>query len=74
MNKPFNNIYCYVDESGQHTQGKSFSVAVILVNEGSAWIRLADAIAGFSRHVDEKKPYTQSLYPEMKRNGFLIQL
>lgn len=192
MNKPFNNVYCYVDESGQHTQGKSFSVAVILVNEvdalkrvekqlidiekktkkgtlkwksthysvkekylrnvmaiselkncifysiytntrsyvystvetiveaikkyvtkpykvsvmidglnkktrqriirhlkqegvmykkvrgmkdeGSAWIRLADAIAGFSRHVDEKKPYTQSLYPEMKRNRFLIQL
>ena len=192
MNKALDNIYCYVDESGQHTQGKSFSVAVIVVNnveirdkvedklieiekktkkgpmkwksthytikenylhsittiselkgcffysihtdtrdyvnltvdaivgaiqqnvqnvckvtlvidgldnktkqriskqlkqkgilyrkvrgikdEGSAWIRLADAIAGFSRHAYENKPYTQTLYSEMQQKGFLIRL
>ena len=25
-------MYCYVDESGQHTQGDFFSVAVVIVN------------------------------------------
>ena len=99
-------IYCYVDESGQHTQGDFFSVAVVIVNttelrdegermllevertqagvvykkvrgakdEGNAWIRLADAIAGFSWDVYENKPYTQSLYPDMQKQGFFIQL
>ena len=43
-------------------------------DESSAWIRLADAIAGFSRHVYENKPYTRSLYSDMQRRGFLIQL
>jgi hypothetical protein len=40
----------------------------------SAWIRLADAIAGFSRDVYENKPYTQNLYSDMQQRGFLIQL
>ncbi len=43
-------------------------------DEGSAWIRLADAIAGFSRQASENRPYTLSLYPEMKQKGFLTQL
>ena len=43
-------------------------------DEGSAWIRLADAIAGFSWHVYENKPYTQTLSPEMQQKGYLIQL
>lgn len=43
-------------------------------DEGSAWIRLADAIAGFSWHVYENKPYTQTLFPEMQQKGYLIQL
>ncbi len=43
-------------------------------DEGSAWIRLADAVAGFSRHAYENKPYTQTLYSEMQQKGFLIQL
>ena len=43
-------------------------------DEGSAWIRLADAIAGFSRHAYENKPYTLNLYHEMQQRGFLIQL
>ncbi len=43
-------------------------------DEGSAWIRLADAIAGFSWHVYENKPYTQTLYPEMQQKGYLIRL
>ena len=43
-------------------------------DEGSAWIRLADAIAGFSWHVYKNKPYTQTLFPEMQQKGYLIQL
>jgi hypothetical protein len=43
-------------------------------DESSAWIRLADAIAGFSRDAYEHKPYTQNLYSDMQRRGFLIQL
>ena len=43
-------------------------------DESSAWIRLADAIAGFSRHAYENKPYTLSLYHEIQQRGFLIQL
>ncbi len=43
-------------------------------DEGSAWIRLADAIAGFSWHVYENRPYTQTLYPEMQQKGYFIQL
>ena len=43
-------------------------------DESSAWIRLADAIAGFSRHAYENKPYTLNLYHEMQQRGFLIQL
>lgn len=31
--KVLKNIYCYVDESEQHTQGKYFSVAVVLVSD-----------------------------------------
>ncbi len=43
-------------------------------DEGSAWIRLADAIAGFNWHVYENKPYTQTLFPEMQQKGYIIQL
>ena len=43
-------------------------------DEGSALIRLADAIAGFSWHVYENRPYTQTLYPEMQQKGYFIQL
>ena len=43
-------------------------------DEGSAWIRLADAIAGFSWDVYRDKPYTQNLYFDMQQRGFLIQL
>ena len=43
-------------------------------DEGSAWIRLADAIAGFSWDVYQDKPYTQNLYSGMQQRGFLIQL
>ena len=43
-------------------------------DESSAWIRLADAIAGFSRHAYENKSYTLNLYHEMQHRGFLIQL
>lgn len=42
-------------------------------DEGSAWIRLADAIAGFSWDVYKNKPYTQSLHADMPP-GFFIQL
>ena len=42
-------------------------------DEGSAWIRLADAIAGFSWDVYKNKPYTQSLYSDIPP-GFFIQL
>ena len=43
-------------------------------DEGSAWIRLADAIAGFSWDVYKDKPYTHNLYSDLQRRGFLIQL
>ena len=43
-------------------------------DESSAWIRLADAIAGFSRHAYENKPYTRSLFSHMQQQEFLIQL
>ena len=43
-------------------------------DENSAWIRLADAIAGFSRDAYEDKPYTQNLYSDIQQKGFLIQL
>ena len=43
-------------------------------DEGSAWIRLADAIAGFSWDVHKNKPYTQNLHSDMQQRGFLIQL
>jgi hypothetical protein len=43
-------------------------------DESSAWIRLVDAIAGFSRDAYEKKPYTQGLYSHMQQQGFLIEL
>ena len=41
-------------------------------DEGSAWIRLADAIAGFSWDVYKNKPYTQKLSSEMQQKGYLI--
>ena len=43
-------------------------------DENSAWIRLADAIAGFSWDLYEDKPYTQNLYSHIQQLGFLIQL
>jgi hypothetical protein len=43
-------------------------------DESSPWIRLADAIAGFRRDAYEDKPYTQNLYSDIQRCGFLIQL
>jgi len=43
-------------------------------DENSTWIRLADAIAGFSRDVYEDKPYTQNLYSEIQKKGFFIRL
>ena len=43
-------------------------------DENNAWIRLADAIAGFSRHAYENKPYIQNLYSDLQGRGFLIQL
>ena len=43
-------------------------------DEWSAWIRLADAIAGFSWDVYKDKPYTQDLYSNMQQRGFFIQL
>jgi len=43
-------------------------------DEGSAWIRLTDAITGFNGYVYENKPYTQTLFPEMQQKGYLIQL
>ena len=43
-------------------------------DEGSAWIKLADAIAGFCWHAYKNKPYTQTLFPEMQQKGYLMQL
>lgn len=43
-------------------------------DKNNAWIRLADAIAGFSRDVYEDKPYTQNLYSHIQQKGFLIRL
>lgn len=43
-------------------------------DEGSAWIRLADAIAGFRWDVYQNKPYIQSLYSDLQQREFLIQL
>ena len=40
-------------------------------DEGSAWIRLADAIAGFRSDVYKNKPYTQSLHSDLSL-GFFI--
>ncbi len=40
-------------------------------DEGSAWIRLADAIAGFSWDVYKNKPYTQSLHADMPSGPFI---
>ena len=42
-------------------------------DEGSAWIRLADAIAGFSWDIYKNKPYTQSLRSDLPPE-FFIQL
>jgi len=42
-------------------------------DEGSAWIRLVDAVAGFSWDVYKNKPYTQDLRSELQP-GFFIQL
>ena len=42
-------------------------------DEGNAWIRLADAIAGFSWDVYEDKPYIQSLRSDLPLE-FFIQL
>ncbi len=30
MNRSLDKIYCYVDETGQHTQGEFYSVAVVI--------------------------------------------
>ena len=43
-------------------------------DEGSAWIRLADAIAGFSWDIYQNKPYIQNLYSDLQRRGFFLQL
>ncbi len=43
-------------------------------DESSAWIRLADAIAGFGRDIYEDKLYTQNLYSNIQQKGFLIRL
>ncbi len=43
-------------------------------DEGSAWIRLADAIAGFSWDVYKNKAYTHNLYSDLRQREFLIQL
>lgn len=42
-------------------------------DEGSAWIRLADAVAGFNWDVYKNKPYTQDLRSELQPE-FFIQL
>ena len=42
-------------------------------DEGNAWIRLADAIAGFRWDVYKNKPYTQSLHSDLQLE-FFIQL
>ncbi len=43
-------------------------------DESSAWIRLADALAGFSRDAYEDKPYAPNLYSDLQQRGFLIRL
>ncbi len=30
MNRSLDKIYCYVDETGQHTQGEFYRVAVVI--------------------------------------------
>lgn len=40
-------------------------------DEGSAWIRLADAIAGFSWDIYKNKPYTQSLHSDLPPEFFI---
>ena len=32
INKSMQGVYCYVDESGQHTQGAFFIIAIVIVN------------------------------------------
>jgi hypothetical protein len=43
-------------------------------DESSAWIRLADAIAGFVRDVQENKPYTSTLYSYLTQQGLLSEI
>jgi hypothetical protein len=43
-------------------------------DESSAWIRLADAIAGFINDTQKNKPYTRAWYPQLQQAGFLIEI
>ena len=40
-------------------------------DEGDCFIRLADAIAGFVRDALEGQPYTETLFPRAKEQGFI---
>lgn len=43
-------------------------------DESNAWIRLADAIAGFIRDAHENKAYAQRIYAYFRQQGFLREI
>lgn len=50
-------LYCYVDETGQDTEGQIFVVSIVLTgkerDESNAFIKLSNAVAGLVREATE---------------------
>lgn len=57
-------LYCYVDETGQDTEGRLFLVSVVVT----------DAFAGFIRDALEGETYAQELYQEARQRGFVREV
>jgi hypothetical protein len=66
-------LYCYVDESGQDTEGKIFVVSIVITEDQ---LRLADAMAGFIRDALDKNPgeETRALFETARRRGLLREV
>ena len=80
-------LYCYVDETGQDTEGRLFLVSVVITEqereefareleqiESEPGIRLADAFAGFLRDALEGAEYAQETYQEARKRGIVREV
>lgn len=72
MNKT--KLYCFVDESGQETEGRLFKVQGVTKDENNSLVRFADAVAGFVRDVlDGDREEAKKLFEQVVKAGALVE-